>query len=144
MLPFIGYHVGDYFGHWLEVGQRVRATGAQPPRMFCVNWFRTDEQGRFVWPGYAENMRVLEWIVGRVSGSAGGRPTFLGVAPRHDDLHWEGLPLDAATFERAVALSADDWRRELESHAQFFERIGDRVPAELNAVRQRLLARLSG
>jgi len=82
--------------------------------------------------------------VGRVSGSAGGRATFLGVAPRHDDLHWEGLPLDAGTFERAVALNADDWRRELESHAQFFERIGERVPAELNAVRQRLLARLGG
>ena len=142
MLPFIGYHVGDYFAHWLEVGERVRAAGGQPPPVFCVNWFRTDAHGRFLWPGYAENMRVLEWIVSRVSRSCDGRSTFLGTAPRFGDMHWDGLVFDSGSFERATALDVDEWRRELQSHAEFFERIGARVPPELEAVRQRLLARL--
>ena len=142
MLPFIGYHVGDYFAHWLSVGERVAAAGARPPKVFCVNWFRTGEQGRFLWPGYAENMRVLEWIVGRVAGTRGGVETFLGVSPGYSDLRWEGLGFDAASFERVTALSAVELRTELDSHAEFFGRIGDRVPAALHAVRQRLISRL--
>jgi phosphoenolpyruvate carboxykinase (GTP) len=142
MLPFIGYHAGDYFAHWLSVDERVAAAGAHPPKVFCVNWFRTGEQGRFLWPGYAENMRVLEWIVGRVEGTRGGVETFLGVSPRYSDLRWEGLGFDAASFEHATALSAVEWRAELDSHAEFFSRIGDRVPAALHAVRQRLIRRL--
>ena len=142
MLPFIGYHVGDYFAHWLQLGEKLAATGMRPPKVFCVNWFRTDERGRFIWPGYGENMRVLEWIIGRVAGTHGGLETFLGVAPRFGDLRWEGLSFDPAAFERMTALSATDWRRELDSHDEFFARIGDRVPAALRSVRQRLLQRL--
>jgi phosphoenolpyruvate carboxykinase (GTP) len=142
MLPFIGYHVGDYFAHWLKLGQQIAAAGGRAPRVFCVNWFRTDEQGRYLWPGYAENMRVLEWIVGRVAGTRGGAQTFLGVSPRHSDLHWDGLSLERISFERAIALSSDEWRRELQSHAEFFARIGDRLPAALHAVRRQLAERL--
>ncbi len=144
MLPFIGYHVGDYFAHWLGLGQRMAAAGARAPRMFCVNWFRTDEKGHYLWPGYAENMRVLEWIVGRVAGTHDGAQTFLGVSPRHSDLHWEGLSFDQASFERATALSPAEWRRELESHAQFFAGLGDRVPETLRTVRMQLAQRLPG
>ena len=144
MLPFIGYHVGDYFAHWLSMGQRMAATGAAAPRVFGVNWFRTDEQGRYLWPGYAENMRVLEWIVGRVEGTRGGAQTFLGVSPRYADLHWDGLPFDQAAYERAIALKPEDWRRELQLHAEFFARLGDRVPATLHAVREQLAKRLPG
>ena len=144
MLPFIGYHVGDYFAHWLSMGQRIAAAGAPVPRVFCVNWFRTDEQGRYLWPGYAENMRVLEWIVGRVAGTRGGAQTFLGVSPRHGDLNWEGLSFDQASFERAIALNPAEWRRELESHGEFFTRLGDRIPAVLHALRQQLAERLPG
>jgi phosphoenolpyruvate carboxykinase (GTP) len=144
MLPFIGYHVGDYFAHWLSVGQRMAAAGAAAPRVFGVNWFRTDEQGRYLWPGYAENMRVLEWIVGRIEGSRGGAQTFLGVSPRHGDLHWDGLSFDQATFERAIALNPAEWQRELESHAEFFARLGDRVPATLHSVRNQIAKRLPG
>jgi phosphoenolpyruvate carboxykinase (GTP) len=112
--------------------------------MFCVNWFRSNEQGGFLWPGYAENMRVLEWVIGRVAGTHSGAETFLGVSPRYGDLRWEGLQFDAAAFDRAIALSAPEWRRELESHAAFFASIGDRVPAGLHSVRQRLASRLPG
>jgi phosphoenolpyruvate carboxykinase (GTP) len=144
MLPFIGYHVGDYFAHWLNLGKRIAASGARAPKMFCVNWFRTDDQGRFVWPGYAENMRVLEWIVGRVAGTHEGQQTFLGVSPRHRDLRWDGLPFDQASFERVTALSATDWRRELASHEEFFARLGERVPDTLRVLREQLTARLPG
>jgi phosphoenolpyruvate carboxykinase (GTP) len=143
MLPFMGYHVGDYFAHWLKLGERIDAAGARAPRVFCVNWFRTDPQGRFVWPGYAENMRVLEWMVGRVAGTRGGTQTFLGVSPRHDDLRWDGLSFDPTAFERVIALNPIEWQRELESHAEFFSRLGDRVPAELLEVRQQLEQRLA-
>ncbi|HEY4038799.1 MAG TPA: phosphoenolpyruvate carboxykinase (GTP) [Burkholderiaceae bacterium] len=143
MLPFIGYHVGDYFTHWLSLGERVAAAGARVPRVFCVNWFRTDEQGRFLWPGYSENMRVLEWIVGRVDGTRGGAQTFLGVSPRHSDLRWEGLSFDPASFERATALSTVEWQRELDSHAEFFARLGERVPPALLALREQLARRLA-
>jgi phosphoenolpyruvate carboxykinase (GTP) len=144
MLPFIGYHVGDYFANWLGLGPRLAAAGARAPKIFCVNWFRTGEQGGFLWPGYAENMRVLEWIVGRVQGTHGGAETFLGVSPRYDDLRWDGLAFDQASFERAIGLSAPEWQRELDSHAQFFAGIGERVPQGLHAVRQRLVSRVSG
>jgi len=142
MLPFAGYHVGDYFAHWLRIGEKIAASGVKPPKIFCVNWFRTDEQGRFVWPGYGENMRVLEWIVGRVAGTQGGVDTFLGCMPRYSDLRWDGLAYDPAAFERATSLGVGDWKRELDSHDEFFARIGDRVPAALRAVRLRLAQRL--
>jgi phosphoenolpyruvate carboxykinase (GTP) len=143
MLPFIGYHVGDYFGHWLGLGERLAAGGVQLPKIFCVNWFRKDEAGRFIWPGYSENMRVLEWIVGRVAGTKGGADTFLGVTPRFADLRWDGLAFEPAAFERATELSSADWQRELHSHAEFFARIGDRIPAALHSVRQVLAERLT-
>jgi phosphoenolpyruvate carboxykinase (GTP) len=142
MLPFLGYHVGEYFRHWLSLGEKLAAGGVRPPRIFCVNWFRTDQAGRFVWPGYAENMRVLEWIVGRVAGLSDGAETFLGLVPRFGDLRWDGLRFDPGSFERATELSAADWRRELQSHAEFFSKMGERIPAVLHSVRQRLVERL--
>jgi phosphoenolpyruvate carboxykinase (GTP) len=142
MLPFAGYHVGDYFAHWLRVGEKITASGIKPPKIFSVNWFRTDDEGHFVWPGYGENMRVLEWIVGRIAGTHGGVDTFLGCMPRYSDLRWEGLEYDPAAFERVTALGVGDWKRELDSHDEFFARIGDRVPAALRAVRLRLAQRL--
>ncbi|HEX7155752.1 MAG TPA: phosphoenolpyruvate carboxykinase (GTP) [Burkholderiaceae bacterium] len=142
MLPFIGYHMGDYFAHWLRMGERLRATGVPPPRIFGVNWFRLDESGRYLWPGYGENMRVLQWIVRRIEGSGGGAETPLGTSPGYDDLGWEGLDLERGTFERAIRVDPEEWQRELQSHADLFARLGARLPAELQAARTRLLARL--
>jgi len=142
MLPFTGYHMGDYFAHWLRLGERLAARGVAAPAIFCVNWFRTDAQGRFVWPGYGENMRVLEWIVGRVAGRAQGAENLFGITPRYEDLRWDGLEFDRAAFERINAVDPAEWRRELESHREFFDRLKDRLPVALETTRRALAARL--
>jgi phosphoenolpyruvate carboxykinase (GTP) len=138
MLPFCGYHVGDYFRHWLEMGRSVAA----PPRMFCVNWFRKDAQGRFLWPGYGENMRVLKWIVERCQGRAGAVEGPLGWMPRREDLEWRGLDLDRDAFDALMAFDRTAWMRELGLHDELFARIDDRLPAELRRRRGDLAARV--
>ncbi|KMJ47984.1 phosphoenolpyruvate carboxykinase [Vogesella sp. EB] len=139
MLPFCGYHMGDYFQHWLDIGQRV----SQAPGIFCVNWFRTDKDGKFLWPGFGDNMRVLEWIVGRVQGRAAAVSGPLGWVPEHGDLNWEGL--DEVTAERFAALMALDhatWQHELAAHDEWFAKLADRLPPALAAQRTRLSAAL--
>jgi phosphoenolpyruvate carboxykinase (GTP) len=138
MLPFCGYHMGDYFRHWLAMGRRV----AKPPKIFAVNWFRKDADGRFVWPGFCENMRVLQWIVRRCAGTAGAVETPLGWVPGYDDLDWTGLDFGQDRFAAVTRLDAEEWKRELGSHDEFFERIGERRPAELVSERRALAGRL--
>jgi len=138
MLPFCGYHVGDYFGHWLEIGRKL----AHPPRIFAVNWFRKDEDGRFLWPGFGENMRVLRWIVERCEGRANAVESPLGPMPAYEDLDWSGLPFSHSQFEAATRIDADEWRRELQSHDALFARAGSRMPSELLRERRRLGAQL--
>ena len=138
MLPFCGYHVGDYFRHWLGVGKLV----AKPPRIFAVNWFRKDADGRYLWPGFGENMRVLQWIVGRCAGTAGAVETPLGFMPAYDDLEWTGVDFDRRRFEAVTDVDSHEWKRELTSHDELFARLGDRQPAELARERGALAARL--
>ena len=139
MLPFCGYHMGDYFGHWLEMGARLR----RPPLVFGVNWFRRDPEGRFLWPGFGENMRVLQWIIGRCTGRAGAGETAIGHVPRWQDLDLAGLPgFDPARFGPLMAVDPVEWEREAEAQKELFARIGDRLPAALEAERLKLLARL--
>ncbi len=142
MLPFCGYHMGDYFQHWLSTGTRLAEAGYQLPKMFVVNWFRTDEQGRFLWPGYSDNMRVLAWIVRRLEGTGGGVSHALGVSPRFDDLDWTGLELSAETFGRLVSLDKSAWTAELAAHDLLFDQLGARVPARLRSLRAELGAAL--
>ncbi len=142
MLPFTGYHMGDYFGHWLQLGERLASSGVPAPKIFCVNWFRTDEQGRFVWPGYGENMRVLEWIVGRIEGGSGGTEHLLGLTPRFEDLRWDGLAFDRSAYAKVTSVDREEWRRELALHRELFDRLGDRLPAPLEHTRQALAQRL--
>jgi phosphoenolpyruvate carboxykinase (GTP) len=140
MLPFCGYHMGDYFGHWLRLGERL-ARGAVPlPKMFCVNWFRTDDAGKFIWPGFAENMRVLEWMIGRIEGRAAGREHLFGISPRYEDLRWEGLDFPRQSFECITSIDVAAWRAEFASHGELFDRLRDRLPGELEATRRRLAA----
>jgi phosphoenolpyruvate carboxykinase (GTP) len=134
MLPFCGYHVGDYFAHWLEMGKRV----TKPPKIFAVNWFRKDGEGRFVWPGFGENMRVLQWIVGRCDGSAHAAETPLGLMPAYDDLVWDGLDFGAERYAQVTAIRRDEWTRELAAHDALFERVGNRQPVALTTERERL------
>jgi phosphoenolpyruvate carboxykinase (GTP) len=138
MLPFCGYNVADYFRHWLSIGRRV----PNPPRIFTVNWFRKDADGRFLWPGFGENMRVLQWIVGRCRGDARAVETALGLVPAYEDVEWSGLAFDRSRFEAVSSIDREQWSQELGAHDDLFARIGDRRPAELVAQRNELADRL--
>ena len=138
MLPFCGYHVGDYFRHWLAMGKAV----ANPPRIFSVNWFRKNADGRFVWPGFGQNMRVLQWIFGRCGGKAGAVETPLGLMPTYGDIDWSGLAFDEKLYEVATTIDRKQWTEELQSHDALFTKIGSRGPAQLQTERERLGARL--
>jgi phosphoenolpyruvate carboxykinase (GTP) len=139
MLPFCGYHVGDYFAHWLRMGKSVAA----PPRIFNVNWFRTDENGKFAWPGFGQNMRVLSWIVERCHGRGHGRDTALGVEPDFADLNWSGLDFSPDKYSLLMRTDAGMWTRELAAHDQLFAKLGAKLPVALAAERERLGARLA-
>jgi phosphoenolpyruvate carboxykinase (GTP) len=140
MLPFLGYNVGDYFQHWIDLGKN--SDESKLPKVFFVNWFRRGEGGKFLWPGFGENSRVLKWIVERIEHQAGGRETPIGVVPTADDLDLDGLDVDASDVNRALAVNADEWRQELPLIEEWFEFVGDKLPTgvkdEFEALKQRL------
>jgi phosphoenolpyruvate carboxykinase (GTP) len=138
MLPFCGYHMGDYFNHWLQMGRGL----SEPPRIFCVNWFRKDANGKFIWPGYSQNMRVLEWIVNRVRGKGAGIESPIGWMPRYEDLRWDGLEFSKETFLELMNVDREQWKSELLSHRELFERLYDRLPQEFLYMRELILSSL--
>ena len=139
MLPFAGYHMADYFNHWLSFGRNI----ANPPRIFGVNWFRTDDDGKFVWPGFGENMRVLAWIVDRARGKAYALESPIGWMPRFGDLDMSGLDdFSEDDFLQAMSLDRDDWDKEILAHDELFIRLYDRLPKELLAIRDLTLSAL--
>jgi phosphoenolpyruvate carboxykinase (GTP) len=139
MLPFCGYNMAEYFAHWLRIGRRE---GAQLPKIFYVNWFRKDDEGRFLWPGFGENSRVLAWIVQRCAGKADATETPIGLVPAEGALDVEGLDIAAADLEELFAIDPDEWREQLpqvhEYYAKFGEDLPDELTAQLAALEQRL------
>jgi phosphoenolpyruvate carboxykinase (GTP) len=136
MLPFCGYNMGDYFCHWLEMRSRIPF----PPKIFMVNWFRKGPNGSFVWPGYGENMRVLKWIVDRVSGSVGGRETPVGWVPREGDLDLSGMSIASEDFLEATAVRPEDWREEIRLQGEFFRTLDPYMPRALELQRELLMS----
>ena len=134
MLPFCGYHIGDYFDHWLRMGSRV----SRPPEIFAVNWFRKAADGGFAWPGFGQNMRVLKWMVERCAGRAEAVETAIGFVPRYDDLDWSGLEFELERFVEVMRIDSAQWARELGSHDTLFDRLGDKRPGVLMDERARL------
>ena len=138
MLPFAGYHMGDYFAHWLDFGRQI----PEPPRIFSVNWFLKDENGEFAWPGYGENMRVLKWVVERARGKSIGIETPLGWMPRYDDMDWRGLDFSREQFDAVMNLDRDMWLMEIAMHDELFFKLYDRLPKEMTFIRELLVSNL--
>jgi phosphoenolpyruvate carboxykinase (GTP) len=138
MLPFCGYHMGDYFNHWLQFGRDI----PNPPRIFGVNWFRKDDQGNYLWPGFGENMRVLKWIVQKVKGKSNAVESPIGWMPQYEDLDWAGMNFSKHDFDRIMTIDREEWTKELLSHAELFERMYDRLPKEFIFMRELLLSSL--
>ena len=138
MIPFCGYHMGDYFEHWLNMGRRM----TNPPKVFHVNWFRADENGKFLWPGYGENLRVIEWILDRCRGDADAVKTPIGYVPTPESLDLNGLEISRDALYQLFAVNRNDWYEETEDAASFFQTFGNRFPKvlwdQLEALRQRL------
>ncbi len=139
MLPFCGYHMGDYFRHWIRMQRQLDVT----PRVFHVNWFRKDADGKFLlWPGFGENMRVLRWIVERVHGRTQGRETPIGWVPRYEDLDWTGLEFPREAFDELMAVDRAAWRKEVIAHEELFINLHDHLPPEMIYERELLICRL--
>jgi phosphoenolpyruvate carboxykinase (GTP) len=140
MLPFCGYNMGDYFAHWLSMTERTEE--ASLPTIYGVNWFRKSEDGRFLWPGFGENSRVLEWICRRLDGDAGGVETAIGVIPSAGDLELDGLDVSVDDIDAALAFDAGEWRQSVPDMREYFAQFGDRLPPALAAELDALEARL--
>jgi phosphoenolpyruvate carboxykinase (GTP) len=138
MLPFCGYNMGEYFGHWLRMQGKI----GYPPKVFVVNWFRQDEEGKFLWPGFGENMRVLKWIVDRSRVRVGGQETVLGWVPKAGDLDLSGVHVPSERVDMATRIDLGEWKTELESQGEFFDKLGPTMPKSLELYRQMLLSRV--
>jgi phosphoenolpyruvate carboxykinase (GTP) len=138
MLPFCGYHMGDYFRHWIGMQKKLSTT----PRIFHVNWFRKDDDGNFLWPGFSDNMRVLKWIVNRARGRALGRETPIGWMPRYEDIDWAGMEFQQENFDSLQAFDRSAWRAEVISHEELFLDLHDRLPKEMVYERELLICRM--
>jgi phosphoenolpyruvate carboxykinase (GTP) len=136
MLPFAGYNMADYFNHWLSIGKKL----AHPPKIFGVNWFRTDANGKFIWPGFGDNARVLKWIIERCEGTASAVQSPLGMHPTFSDIDWNGISFSEHDFDHIMSISDDEWDLELDSHRELFDKLADHLPQELNARREKFLA----
>jgi phosphoenolpyruvate carboxykinase (GTP) len=138
MLPFCGYHMGEYFNHWLQMGRGL----TNAPRIFCVNWFRKDDSGKFLWPGFGDNMRVLKWVVERVQGKTSAVESPLGWMPQYSDIDWRGLDFSAKNFNNIMSVDREEWKQEMLGHEELFQKLYDHLPREFGHMRELLLSGL--
>ncbi|MCA0447369.1 MAG: phosphoenolpyruvate carboxykinase (GTP) [Bacteroidetes bacterium] len=138
MLPFMGYHAGDYFNHWLDFGRKL----PNPPRIFGVNWFRKDENGKFAWPGFGENMRILKWIVERVHGKTYAIESPIGWVPKYEDIDWTGCDFSREDFNKVMSIDREMWKQEIASHEELFMKLYDRLPKEFIWLREMIMSSL--
>ena len=143
MLPFMGYNMSDYFQHWLNLGEQLKAKSHRLPAIFCVNWFRKNTEGQFAWPGYGENMRVLKWMIDRLEGHAKGRDNIFGVSPGYDEINWNGLNFTEQQFQQVMHIDPVAWREELKLHEALFAQLAYHLPAELPATQAAMASRLA-
>ncbi len=142
MLPFMGYNMSDYFQHWLELGQKLQSSGATLPKIYTTNWFLKGDDGKFIWPGYGENMRVLKWIIDRIEGKAKGQDNVFGVSPAYAELNWTGLSFSAELFAKVTHIDKAAWQAELKLHDELFTQLAYHLPAELTQAKSALAQRL--
>ena len=140
MLPFCGYNMGDYWKHWIEIGETLDPEKA--PKIFNVNWFRKDDEGNFLWPGFGDNMRVLEWIIDRCEGKADAQETAIGYLPYAKDINIEGLDMTEEDIDKILDVDKDAWKKEAEGIEEFYAKFGDTLPAELEEQLNNLKANL--
>ena len=143
MLPFCGYNMSDYFQHWLDMEHKLEASGGTLPSIFCVNWFRKGDDGKFVWPGYGENMRVLKWMIDRIEGQATGTDHIFGVSPTYEELTWTGLDFSPAQFNTVTRIDKADWAQEMTLHNELFAQLAYHLPKELVDTKAQLEKRLA-
>jgi len=143
MLPFMGYNMSDYFQHWLTLGEKLSASGAKLPKIFTTNWFRKGADGKFVWPGYGENMRVLKWMIDRLEGTAKGTEHLVGVSPTYEELNWTGLDFTLEQFNTVTSIDKAAWIDELKLHDELFTQLAHHLPEALKANKDKLKARLA-
>jgi phosphoenolpyruvate carboxykinase (GTP) len=143
MLPFCGYNMSDYFQHWLDMEHKLESMGHSLPPIFCVNWFRKNAEGKFVWPGFGENMRVLKWMIDRIEGQARGQETLFGIAPNYAEINWTGLDFSAEQFSTVTSIDKAAWQEELKLHGTHFEQLAYHLPPQLLETRQALEKRLA-
>ena len=143
MLPFTGYNMSDYFQHWLDLGEKLAASGARLPRIFTTNWFRKGEDGKFVWPGYGENMRVLKWMIDRIEEEAEGQEHFFGVSPVYEEFNWTGLDFTPEQFDTVTGIDKAAWLKELELHDALFQQLQHNLPRALQETKARIARRLA-
>ncbi|MFN3738607.1 phosphoenolpyruvate carboxykinase (GTP) [Hydrogenophaga sp.] len=143
MLPFAGYNMSDYFQHWLNMGEKLAADGAKLPAIFCVNWFRKDENGKFVWPGFGENMRVLKWMIDRIEGRGQGEEHAFGISPRYNDIHWNGLDFSPEQYNTVTHIDKAAWAQEMALHGELFAQLAYHLPQALQDTKAAIEKRLA-
>ena len=138
MLPFCGYNMGDYFAHWLDMKNKA----TKLPKIFNVNWFRTDDNGHFIWPGFGDNMRVLDWIIKRCEGAVDATETAIGYVPKAEDININGLDIDIDTLKGLLNVDNEMWKKDAEGIEEFYKKFGDKLPKALRAELDTLKANL--